>query len=1015
MGNEFKIKKGFISEGDSKVNGVLSAQTINVTTTPTNDNSQTQVLVRNNTSGLVEYRDASTFSGASDANTFVTGYTYNNNNTFTISDNAGSTFTATINQVSGLTTTNFIDYANTSDPSAVSGRTYYDISENALSYFPETPSMDVTINIGQESVTRIYNDTGVQINNGQACHINGSFNGTPTVNLAIASGITVITETRFKVSGVATHNIPNGTYGFITTEGLVRDLTITGTTNGSPIWLSDTDPGEFIYDLPTNNASRVSQIGYVVTTGVTTGKILVEVSLEASISLISAKESDVITQNNSSTGTRVGGLMTVNGGDNTKVDISSGSGIIVDNYTNAEIPVLTQVAWDTITGVTLTNLTGDVATFLFLDTNGSPVQFALATPPSESDKRDYIYLGIVGHPGPVIANIFNTPIQIVSPINQHEDLTSAIGPFSKNGNVVSNIIGTLELQKTSGNSFIYGGNFHNNPKVPSNIQTGVLSGSTLIYAKGTAILGPSGTTVDTVNYDPNGLGTISAIPGANYVASRIWHSPLNNLLAFQYGQYSYSSQALTRDSFPNENYISPPGLDVAAYVIAVLIYKKGDTNLDNALVIPQGKFAGTGGGGTSPDTLQSVYDNSIPNPELLTDATRGSIDFRVGSGSDLDNLVTFQQNSGTVNAFITGEGNTSFNNISGDTLQLNTIPTLNATGTDILVRNSTTGVVDYRPVSGITPDLNTFVTGFTYNDNNTFTINDNAGSSFTATINQVSGLTVNGTLSATTLDGSTILSGGTNLLTIIESLDTYVTGGTVSIPATDNTNSATIGLLYKNSEGVPHTLPFEDTYTSGTTFTSNQATLTRNDGTDVLLLTGGTNVTLSNPTTNQIKLDVTIPSGMNTYITGFTYDDANTLTISDNVGDTFPVTINTVTGLTVNGIISATTISGGTLYGDGSNLTGIASTPTTLRNITSTDTFSAVDETINCTSGTFIVNLPTAIGIQGTPYTLVNSGTGVITLKGTLGQTINGSTTIDIKRQYVSRTVQSDGSNWIII
>ena len=181
------------------------------------------------------------------------------------------------------------------------------------------------------------------------------------------------------------------------------------------------------------------------------------------------------------------------------------------------------------------------------------------------------------------------------------------------------------------------------------------------------------------------------------------------------------------------------------------------------------------------------------------------------------------------------------------------------------------------------------------------------------------------------------------------------------------------------------------------------------------MLTGGTNVTLSNPSTNQIKLDVTIPSGMNTYITGFTYDDANTLTISDNVGDTFPVTINTVTGLTVNGIISATTISGGTLYGDGSNLTGIASTPTTLRNITSTDTFSAVDETINCTSGTFIVNLPTAIGIQGTPYTLVNSGTGVITLKGTLGQTINGSTTIDIKRQYVSRTVQSDGSNWIII
>ena len=86
----------------------------------------------------------------------------------------------------------------------------------------------------------------------------------------------------------------------------------------------------------------------------------------------------------------------------------------------------------------------------------------------------------------------------------------------------------------------------------------------------------------------------------------------------------------------------------------------------------------------------------------------------------------------------------------------------------------------------------------------------------------------------------------------------------------------------------------------------------------------------------------------------------------------------------------------------------------TLRNISSTDTFATANETINCTSGTFIVNLPTAVGIQGTTYTLVNSGTGIITLKGNIGQTINGSTTIDLA-QYISRTVQSDNANWIII
>ena len=48
---------------------------------------------------------------------------------------------------------------------------------------------------------------------------------------------------------------------------------------------------------------------------------------------------------------------------------------------------------------------------------------------------------------------------------------------------------------------------------------------------------------------------------------------------------------------------------------------------------------------------------------------------------------------------------------------------------------------------------------------------------------------------------------------------------------------------------------------------------------NVLIITGGTNVTLSNPSSNQIKIDVNIPAGMNTYVTGFTYNDNNTFTI----------------------------------------------------------------------------------------------------------------------------------------
>jgi len=485
-------------------------------------------------------------------------------------------------------------------------------------------------------------------------------------------------------------------------------------------------------------------------------------------------------------------------------------------------------------------------------------------------------------------------------------------------------------------------------------------------------------------------------------------------------------------------------------------------------------------GSLSGETLNltnSLFLNNLETQVLVRNNTTGLVEYRDAS--------TFSGASGS-NTFVTG---TTFGS--------NQSLTRRNDGTDVLILTGGTNVTLSNPSSNqikidvnIPAGMNTYVTGFTYNDNNTFTIFDNDGGSFPATFNQVSGLTVNGDITvtgtsnlnavtATTLDGNTILSGGTNLITIIESLDTntfvsggtyndttnninfsgnstettfdvdltnlvssvsgntfvvggtyvdstntiallrndgnfvnvtgvtntYVTGGTVSVPATDNSNGGTIGLFYKDSDGTPRTLPFEDTYTSGTTFASNQTTLTRNDGTEIFKLSGGTNVTLSNPSTNQIKLDVTIPSGSNTFVTGFTYDDINTFTISDNMGSAFTASIN---------VLSATTISATTYYGDGSNLTGVGG-GSSIRNVSSTDTFATANETINCTSGTFIVNLPTAIGIQGTTYTLVNSGTGTITMKGTLGQTINGSTTIDLKRQYISRTVQSDNSNWIVI
>jgi hypothetical protein len=76
-------------------------------------------------------------------------------------------------------------------------------------------------------------------------------------------------------------------------------------------------------------------------------------------------------------------------------------------------------------------------------------------------------------------------------------------------------------------------------------------------------------------------------------------------------------------------------------------------------------------------------------------------------------------------------------------------------------------------------------------------------------------------------------------------------------------------------------------------------------------------------------------------------------------------------------------------------------------------TFGLTDHTINA-NGTFAVNLPTAVGIQGRVYVTKNSGAGVITLTPFAGQTIDGAAT-KVLAAGAFVTVQSDNANWIII
>lgn len=83
---------------------------------------------------------------------------------------------------------------------------------------------------------------------------------------------------------------------------------------------------------------------------------------------------------------------------------------------------------------------------------------------------------------------------------------------------------------------------------------------------------------------------------------------------------------------------------------------------------------------------------------------------------------------------------------------------------------------------------------------------------------------------------------------------------------------------------------------------------------------------------------------------------------------------------------------------------------------TATYSASATDNIIECTSGTFTVTLPTAVGITGREYWITNTGSGTITIGTTSSQTfVNVATTPTTLTvaQFTNYRAVSNGANWL--
>ena len=131
---------------------------------------------------------------------------------------------------------------------------------------------NTTLQIGQETLARVYNDSGVALTDGQVVYISGAQGNRVAVKLAKADSET----TSFGTLGVVTEPIAIGAEGFIAVLGTVNGLNTLGFTSGALLYLSATTAGAFTATAPVAPNHRVT-IGYVERVHGTAGSIYVKV------------------------------------------------------------------------------------------------------------------------------------------------------------------------------------------------------------------------------------------------------------------------------------------------------------------------------------------------------------------------------------------------------------------------------------------------------------------------------------------------------------------------------------------------------------------------------------------------------------------------------------------------------------------------------------------------------------------------------------------------------------------
>lgn len=316
-----------------------------------------------------------------------------------------------------------------------------------------------------------------------------------------------------------------------------------------------------------------------------------------------------------STGLLSGGVLSINGGDNTKFDVSAAVVGFTDYSSNPAQPTRAVATF----GPSLANAVPDlsvIATYVGIQTPGATLAMQ-SSPFTAEQTRTIVPLGAVISNGTNLIAVNNLPAVMRAGINQIQDLMTAIGPMNLSGNAITAAGASLQVNKSAGVVFKQGANFVNDPDNPHGLPLGALAPASFNYRLSDGTQFTTTNAVDPNNYE-SPLGTLTAVPASNRFTIQRFTVFTSNLVRVQYGQFVYNTMAEAEAALSTEAFVTEQNIAENGILLCFLIVKDGATDLsdpDQAKFIPASKFGGpVGSGGTSitntdalPEGLVNLY------------------------------------------------------------------------------------------------------------------------------------------------------------------------------------------------------------------------------------------------------------------------------------------------------------------------------------------------------------------------------------------------------------------------